>query len=443
MRLPLRPAAAALAGLLTGALLTVAPAPAQAANRVTPGDITGYGFDQCVAPEQWKMDRWMETSPYLAVGIYISGASRGCRSQPNLTPTWVSNQLANGWRLLPITLGPQASCSGSFPRYGNDPTIDPRPGANGKYAAARLQGQREADSAVAAAQALGIAPDSTLWYDLEAFDATNTRCRESALGFLSGWTWKVRTLGFKSGVYSSASSGIKALDDARRERPGVYTLPDAIWIARWDGVPNTSTTYIPEDGWRPGGRMKQYRGGHNETHGGVTINIDSNYLDLGRGSRPGRSLRACGGVKVDYWKYDQISPGTRSPAKIRALQCLLRQKKFFGGDINGRYTRKTRKAVMSFQAARRQPVTTTWSTSNWMRLHAEGKWTVVKIGSTGPQVRRVQRALNAAGVAQLMVNGHFDTTVDQAVRTWQRQVRLPVTGVIAPNSWQALVSGRR
>ena len=30
--------------------------------------------------------------------------------------------------------------------------------------------------------------------------------------------------------------------------------------------------------------MKQYQGGHDETWGGVTINIDRNYLDLGKGS---------------------------------------------------------------------------------------------------------------------------------------------------------------
>ena len=64
-------------------------------------------------------------------------------------------------------------------------------------------------------------------------------------------------------------------------RPGVFTLPDQIWIARWDGKANTSTSYIREDGWRPGGRVKQFQGGHNETWGGVTINIDRNYLDLG------------------------------------------------------------------------------------------------------------------------------------------------------------------
>ena len=71
-------------------------APAHAENRVTPGDFTGYGFDQCLAPTQAKMDAWMEYSPFSAVGIYISGASRACRSQPNLTTTWISTQLAQG-----------------------------------------------------------------------------------------------------------------------------------------------------------------------------------------------------------------------------------------------------------------------------------------------------------------------------------------------------------
>src|SRR5690349_21074900 len=36
---------------------------------VTPGDFVGYGFDQCLTPEQKKMDRWLQSSPFLAVGI--------------------------------------------------------------------------------------------------------------------------------------------------------------------------------------------------------------------------------------------------------------------------------------------------------------------------------------------------------------------------------------
>ena len=92
------------------------PTPASAEVTTTPRNFTGYGFDQCVAPTQSAMDAWLRSSPYWAVGIYISGDSRGCRSQPNLTPTWVRTQLANGWRLLPITLGPQASGNPHFPR---------------------------------------------------------------------------------------------------------------------------------------------------------------------------------------------------------------------------------------------------------------------------------------------------------------------------------------
>ncbi len=224
------------------------------------------------------MDAWIKHSPFRAVGIYISGDSRACRTQPNLSPTWVATQVSRGWRLLPIALGPQASCLDRFPRYDDDFKIDPR--SAGGYAAARAQGVVEADKNAADAAALGIGAGSTLWYDLEAFDLGNTSCRESALAFTSAWVTRIKELGYVAGFYSSASSGIKMLDDARLKRPGQFALPDRIWIARWDGVANTSTSYIAEDGWRPGGRMKQYRGGHNETWGGVTINIDSNYLEL-------------------------------------------------------------------------------------------------------------------------------------------------------------------
>ena len=128
--------AALLGALLAGLLAGLLAAPAQAANRVTPGDFTGYGFDQCTAPSQRAMDAWLTASPYWAVGIYLSGDSRGCLSQPNLTPAWVSTQLAHGWRLLPITLGPQASCT-TRERYLHQVRIHPSP--TDSYASARRQ----------------------------------------------------------------------------------------------------------------------------------------------------------------------------------------------------------------------------------------------------------------------------------------------------------------
>jgi hypothetical protein len=251
---------------------------------VTPGDFTGFGFDQCQPPDQWKMNRWLHHSPFLAVGVYMSGDSRACRDQPNLDAGWVATQLRKGWRILPITLGPQASCQPRFPRYDDDVKINPKPGQHDGYSLARQQGLAEAAKSVAAAQALGIVEGSTLWYDLEGYDNSNTDCRESALRFLGAWTEKLHELGYVSGVYSSAGSGILALDNARVNRPGVVTLPDQIWIARWDGRADTSTSYIREDGWRPHARIKQYQGGHDETWGDVRINIDRDFLDVGRGS---------------------------------------------------------------------------------------------------------------------------------------------------------------
>ncbi|HEY0952061.1 glycoside hydrolase domain-containing protein [Nocardioides sp.] len=416
-------------------------------NVVTPGDFIGYGFDQCHTPEQRSMNRWLQSSPFLAVGIYISGDSRACRDQPNLTPTWVSKQLAKGWRLLPITLGPQASCQPRFPRYGDDETISPKPGDNGRYFKAKTQGQDEAVKSVGVAADLGIAPGSTLWYDLEGFELRNTRCRESALSFLNGWTQQIHELGYVSGVYSSAGSGIKMLDDARVNRPDRVVLPDQIWIARWDGKANTSTSYIRNDGWRPHARIKQYQGGHDETWGGVKINIDRNFLDVGRGMVAEPETH-CDGVRVNFSSYETLRPPTETvtppAAQVKALQCLLTEHEFYAGTINGRWTKATVKAIQAWQAGHAMPQREIWSRKHWMSLLSAGETPVVKFGSAGPAVRRLQRALNAAGVAEpVVMNGLFRAATQTALRTWQAKVGVEVSGVAASQTWKALAAGRR
>ena len=183
-------------------------------------------------------------------------------------------------------------------------------------------------------------PGSTLWYDLEGFDASDTTCRESALWFLSGWTTQTARLGYVSGVYSSVGSGIKMLDDARVQRPGVFTLPDRIWLARWDGLANTSSTTSSSDGWRPGGRVKQYKGGHDEPWGGVKINIDSNYLELGNGLLAPAEDH-CGGTRVNFKDYPRLAPPKRrasAPGRrmVTALKCLLLEQGVYSGAAQGR-----------------------------------------------------------------------------------------------------------
>jgi hypothetical protein len=430
---------AVLATVATLASALVVAAPADAANRVTPGSFTGYGFDQCTAPTQKAMDAWLTSSPYWAVGIYISGDSRGCLSQPNLSPTWVSTQLAKGWRLLPITLGPQAWCT-TRERYLKQVRINPS--SSGTYATARRQGAAEASKTVAAAQRLGISAGSTLWYDIEAFSIARTDCRESALSFLSAWTTQLHTLGYVSGIYSSGASGIKMLDDARATRPGTYTMPDHLWIADWNGRAETASTYVRSDGWALRQRVHQYRGGHNETYGGVTINIDNNWLDLGRGSTPGREPVHCGGVTYSFATYYSRRTGNTG-ALVRAAQCLLRAQKAYAGRVDGRYGATTAAAARKYRAAHGLAAAGTIGPRVWVSLLAQGSTPVLKVGSASDAVRRVQRSLNAADRAGLPVTGVFDARTTAAARTFQRDHALPQTGVVTTAMWSKLQAGVR
>ncbi len=460
-RIRIRSRARAVTGLLAGALVlagsvsalqagtpqaagspavrTTLVAAATTTNKPTPRNFTGYGFDQCVAPSQRAMDAWLRHSPFWAAGIYISGKSRACRSQPNLTPQWVRTQLAKGWRLLPITLGPQASCSTRFPRYGNDPTISPDPARN--YARARAMGRAEAKDAVAAAKRLGIVPKSTLWYDLEAFDIRQTRCRESALRFVHAWTNKLHRLGYVSGYYSSAASGIRMLDDARVSRPGRFSLPDRIWIADWNGRANVESKYIRSDGWKPGNRMKQYRGGHNETWGGVTINIDSNYLQLGAGSVARRRASFCGGLGMDRMRWPTLRNGASGPMVTR-LQCLLSRQQHYSGELTGTLDGPTTRALRQLRVAHGLSSRAVAGTRVWLILHTQGHGYLMKYGAASEAVRRLQRGLNAVFPRAVPVTGSFAAATTTGVKRYQARLGLRQTGVVTPELWTALRAGK-
>ena len=418
--------------------LLVAPS-AQASSVVTPGSFTGYGFDQCHTPSQSAMDAWLTSSPYWAVGIYLSGDSRYCLDQPNLTPEWVDTQLANGWRLLPITLGPQAWCT-TRDRYRQQVRI--RPDSTDGYAKARSQGAAEARKTQTAAAALGIAPGSTMWYDIEAFDISRTDCRESALSFLSAWTETLHQLGYVSGIYSSGGSGIKMLDDARVNRPGTYTMPDQLWIADWSGRASVDSQYVRADGWMPRLRVHQYRGGHDERHGGVTINIDNNFLDLGRGSVLRRAPRHCGGVNIDFGSYATVRPGSQGDL-VKAVQCLLREKKLYGGPVDGVYSSALGEVVKQYRADHGLGAWPATSRKTWVALLSQGAAPLLKYGSASPAVRRLQRALNAADSAKLAVTGTFEGTTTVAVKRYQHDHGLPATGVVTTEMSTLLNSGTR
>ena len=441
-------------------------------NPVTPGVFTGLGFDQCLAPSQAAMTAWRKASPFRAVGVYIAGYSRACRSQPNLTPTWVAAQLAAGWHLLPITLGPQASCQPRYPRYGNDYRINATPA--GDYAAARSMGTAEASKTVASAKALGIVPGSTMFYDLEGFDYTNAGCRESALRFLSAWTLQIHKLGYRSGVYSSVGSGVKGLERQRLSPLPNVVLPDQLWLARYDGKANTSSPeYLSDAGW-VGNRVKQFQGGHSEKWGGVTINIDRNYLDLRTAPKPPAPPVTpapspaptttptatqppapplapveshCGGVKVDLPAYVAIKKATptyRPPMdQVLALKCLLRERAGFRGVVGNGFGPALVTAIQTWRKAHGMRVNALWTRAMWMELLASGRRPTLHPGTVSKDVRDVQRALNAAILsARLPVNGTLDARTQAILRLWKARVGLKPGGIVAQSAWRLLAAGR-
>ncbi|MER7461071.1 glycoside hydrolase domain-containing protein [Micromonospora sp. NPDC126480] len=263
---------AALATALIGTTALTAPPttgaasdfrPVAAVTGPQPGTFTGYAFDTCTAPSSAQMQAWLQ-SPYRAVGVYIGGVNRAC-GQPNLTREWVAAQLAAGWRIIPLYVGLQAPCAPNFSRR-----IDP--------SLAEAQGRAEADDAATQARNLGLARDSVLIVDIEAYPTPDPVCTDAVNRYVSAWSARVHDNGFLSGYYSSLSSGVA---DQVAAYPRVdHVRPDYLDFAKWDGVATVDDPAIPAGYWAPKRRMKQYRGDHDETWGGVTINIDSNYVDF-------------------------------------------------------------------------------------------------------------------------------------------------------------------
>jgi peptidoglycan hydrolase-like protein with peptidoglycan-binding domain len=450
-----------LAGLTIAAVaatvgLTASTSTATSPNPITPGDMVGYGFDQCEAPSQAAMTAWLNSSPFRAVGIYMSGALRFCQKQTNLTPTWVATQLATGWRLLPIHLGAQASCT-TRDRYQNDKISAD---ATNTYAKARAQGRQEADIATAAARNLGITAQSTIYYDLEAFNAGIASCRDSSLYFLSAWTRRIHNNGYVSGVYSSALSGIKILDDARVTPGNKITLPDQIWIADWNGKADANSSFIRPDGW-VGRRIHQYQGGHQETWGGVTINIDRNYLDLrGNATTPSAPPPAsttptstttssklsdpnCTPASINRTAYLKTAPRLRTGLHV-PLQCLLKQQGLYTRPVKGRWNPATTRAVKAWQARVHHRVQRAFSPSDWTSLLAAGNsGTVLKRGVHSSDVVRAQRALNAAMAPNLRITGGYNRATQRAVVAYQKRTGITPTGMVATLTWRALGRGRR
>ncbi len=283
----------------------VAPTVATAANYATGSTATfyrGYGFDTCNAPSAAAMTAW-KASPYRAIGVYIGGVNRAC-SWGNLSASWVRTVARLGWRMQPIYVGLQPSCT--VQRGMAD--------ISSTSALAKSQGKAAGRDAVIQARKLGLAPGSVLYNDIENYNVDNRTCSAATMTFLDAWTRTVHGLGFGSGVYSSAAGAIT--DMAKRYYSTTWAAPDVVWTARWDGRATTDESVLTSAQWSKSQRIKQYRGDHRETWGGYRLNIDSNYVNASVASASYRytvqsagSVNLRSGPSTTFAKRGSLAPG--------------------------------------------------------------------------------------------------------------------------------------
>jgi murein L,D-transpeptidase YcbB/YkuD len=383
------------------------------------------------------MDAWRRESPFWGVGVYLGGVATTC-DRDNLTSAWVDRQTGRGWRVLPIWVGPQAACS--TVGYAADIDSD----RTGSYAAAARQGRRNAWQAVQAARAVGIAEDSTLWYDVEDFEVSRRHCRRSTLTFLSAWTERLHSLGYTSGVYSNVTAAVHALDYAETVSPRAYAMPDQVWYAWDNGRANTAIKpeWVREQSWAPHARIHQYALDEHVAYGGVELKVDRNFMDVGRGSVAPRERLLCGGVRIDFAGYRRIHRGS-SGAQVKAAQCLLERKNFYDRRVHGRYDVATTRAVRRFQSDHGLRVSGAMTAPTWTVMLAEGRSVLLKRGSVGSAVRRLQRGLTAALDTAVPVTGVLDRRTTGAVRRYQTARGLLGNGIVGPDTWAELKAGHR
>ncbi len=245
---------------------SVFAAPPNGSTRIS----LNHGFDKCAAAPPAQMQTWWNTSPFYDVNIYISGRNRGCQ-QLELTAAWVTQVSAMGWGLIPTIVGYQAPCSSrpTSTKHSSD------------LATAETQGRGEADIAINDANNLGLTQGTILYYDMERYDETSgtPACRLAVRAFLKGWTDRLKEKGYISGVYGSPTNAVNdwtQIPEASRM--------DAVWLARYDNIPSVWTyappsPVVPANFWSNHQRIKQWRGPHFETWGGVTFEIDSDISD--------------------------------------------------------------------------------------------------------------------------------------------------------------------
>ncbi|MDR0840151.1 MAG: peptidoglycan-binding protein [Christensenellaceae bacterium] len=126
---------------------------------------------------------------------------------------------------------------------------------------------------------------------------------------------------------------------------------------------------------------------------------------------------------------------------VKSLQTALTRAGYDPGAINGVFGAQTETAVKQFQRVLGLVQDGVVGPRTWPFVTPfieEADPEVLRRGSKGAAVTRLQNALIKAGFSPGNVDGLFGTQTQSAVRAFQRAQGLPETGVVDANTWLGL-----
>src|SRR5713226_9711144 len=130
-----------------------------------------------------------------------------------------------------------------------------------------------------------------------------------------------------------------------------------------------------------------------------------------------------------------LKRGSSDPA-VCHLQQALKTLGHDPGPIDGVFGAKTESAVKAFQQTREITVDGIVGRVTWINIdEADQSEPVLRMGSSGLPVRRLQSRMSAVGFDTGGVDGQFGAQTEQAVKQLQQQSELGVDGVVGAKTW--------
>jgi peptidoglycan hydrolase-like protein with peptidoglycan-binding domain len=133
-----------------------------------------------------------------------------------------------------------------------------------------------------------------------------------------------------------------------------------------------------------------------------------------------------------------LKKGSTEPA-VRDLQEALAELGVDPGPIDGVFGAKTESAVKTFQQAKEITVDGIVGLITWRNIdEADQSEPILRRGSTGLPVRRLQSRMGAVGFELGGVDGRFGAKTETAVKELQQQANLTIDGIVGPDTWNVV-----